>query len=109
MINIIEFSLLRRKIKVTPTQIIVFGFAFMMLVGTLLLNLPAASGNGLSIGLINSLFTATSSVCVTGLVVVDTGTHWTLFGQLLILLLIQVGGTGFMTISTLLSLLLEGG
>lgn len=106
MINIIEFSLLRRKIKVTPTQIIVFGFAFMILVGTLLLNLPAASGNGLSIGLINSLFTATSSVCVTGLVVVDTGTHWTLFGQLLILLLIQVGGLGFMTISTLLSLLL---
>lgn len=78
----------------------------MILVGTLLLNLPAASGNGMSIGLINSLFTATSSVCVTGFVLFDTGTHWTLFGQLLIMLLIQIGGLGFMTISTLLALML---
>ncbi|HQI17247.1 MAG TPA: TrkH family potassium uptake protein, partial [Bacillota bacterium] len=87
-------------------QIIVIGFASMILVGTLLLNLPAASGNGQSVGLIDSVFTATSSVCVTGLVVVDTGTHWSVFGQVVILLLIQIGGLGFMTMSTLLALLL---
>ncbi|HOS70540.1 MAG TPA: TrkH family potassium uptake protein [Bacillota bacterium] len=104
--EIIEFSLLRKRIKVTPTQIIVIGFASMILVGTLLLNLPAASGNGQSVGLIDSVFTATSSVCVTGLVVVDTGTHWSVFGQVVILLLIQIGGLGFMTMSTLLALLL---
>ena len=106
MIEIIGFNIMRKKITMTPTQIIVIGFASMILAGTLLLNMPMASRNGQPVGLINSLFTATSSVCVTGLVVVDTGTYWTAFGQVVILLLIQIGGLGFMTMSTLLSLLL---
>lgn len=78
----------------------------MILAGSILLNLPAAYRNGQPVGFINAIFTATSSVCVTGLVVVDTGTYWTVFGQIIILLLIQIGGLGFMTISTLLALLL---
>jgi len=106
VIEIIGFNIMRKKITMTPTQIIVIGFASMILIGTLLLNMPMASRNGQPVGLINALFTATSSVCVTGLVVVDTGTYWTAFGQVVILLLIQIGGLGFMTMSTLLSLLL---
>ena len=104
--NIIEFGVLRKRIKITPTQIIVTGFATLILLGTLLLNLPIASRNGQPVGVINALFTATSSVCVTGLVVVDTGTHWTAFGQVIIALLIQMGGLGIMTMSTLLALLM---
>lgn len=106
MINIIEFSLLRRKLKITPTQLIVFGFATLILLGTLILNLPIASRNSQPVGFVNALFTATSSVCVTGLIVVDTGTHWTVFGQVVIALLIQIGGLGIMTMSTLFALLL---
>jgi len=106
VINIIEFSLLRKKLKITPTQMIVAGFAVIIFIGALLLNMPMASRDGQPIGFINAVFTSTSSVCVTGLVVVDTGTHWTLFGQGVILFLIQIGGLGFMTMSTLLALLL---
>ncbi|MGE4282510.1 MAG: TrkH family potassium uptake protein [Clostridia bacterium] len=90
----------------TPTQLIPLGFAVIVLIGSILLNLPAASRDGNSIGYINALFTATSAVCVTGLVVVDTYTHWTTFGQIVILFLIQIGGLGFMTIATLFSLVL---
>ncbi len=84
---------------------IVFGFAVIILMGGILLNLPIASRNGESVGFVNSIFTATSAVCVTGLVIVDTGTHWTVFGQLIIILLIQIGGLGFMTMSTLFALI----
>lgn len=84
---------------------IVFGFAVIILIGGLLLNLPVASRDGQSVGLVNSIFTSTSAVCVTGLVVVDTGTHWTVFGQVVIALLIQIGGLGFMTMSTLFALI----
>jgi trk system potassium uptake protein TrkH len=106
VIDIIELSLLKKRLKTTPTQIIVFGFAALIFLGAFLLNLPIASRNGQSVGFINALFTATSSVCVTGLIVVDTGTHWTAFGQILIALLIQIGGLGIMTMSTLLALLI---
>lgn len=106
MIKIIEFSLLRRRLKVTPTQMIVVGFAAIIFIGALLLNMPMASKDGQPVGFINAVFTSTSAVCVTGLVVVDTGTYWTVFGQVVILFLIQIGGLGFMTMSTLLSLLL---
>ncbi|HYE84040.1 MAG TPA: TrkH family potassium uptake protein [Clostridia bacterium] len=101
-----EFSLLRRRLKVTPTQMIVVGFAAIIFIGALLLNMPMASKDGQPVGFINAVFTSTSAVCVTGLVVVDTGTYWTVFGQVVILFLIQIGGLGFMTMSTLLSLLL---
>lgn len=91
--------------KLHPTQILVLGFASVILIGAILLNLPIASKDGTSVGFINALFTATSAVCVTGLVVVDTATHWTVFGQTIILLLIQIGGLGFMTMGTFFALL----
>jgi len=84
----------------------VYGFAGMILVGTLLLLLPWATRSGQSPGLLPALFTATSAVTVTGLTVVDTGGYWSPFGQGVILTLIQLGGLGFMTSSTLLLLLL---
>ncbi|PAB59586.1 Trk family potassium uptake protein [Anaeromicrobium sediminis] len=73
--------------------------------GAILLMLPIASKDGHSVGILNAFFTATSAVCVTGLVVVDTGTHWTVFGKTVIILLIQIGGLGFMTMATFFALL----
>lgn len=94
------------RIKLDPTQVLVMGFAAVILVGALLLNLPIASQNGESLGFVDALFTATSAVCVTGLVVVDTGTHFTVFGKVVIAALIQIGGLGFMSMATLLFVLL---
>ncbi|KJF28417.1 TrkH family potassium uptake protein [Clostridium aceticum] len=94
------------NLRLEPTQILVAGFAVVILVGAILLNLPIASQDGRSIGFVNALFTATSAVCVTGLVVVDTGTHWTVFGKTVIVILIQVGGLGFMTMATMFAILL---
>lgn len=93
------------KIDLKPTQILVLGFLFLIVLGSFLLNLPIASkanGNGIreSIGFIDALFTATSAVCVTGLVVVNSMEHWSLFGKVVIIILIQIGGLGFMTIAT---------
>ena len=95
-----------RMIKIRTTQAIVMGFCVIILIGSILLNLPISSRDGHSIGLLNSIFTATSAVCVTGLVVVDTYAHWTVFGQIVILSLIQIGGLGLMTLATLFSLAL---
>ncbi|NDL67670.1 TrkH family potassium uptake protein [Anaerotalea alkaliphila] len=92
--------------KLHPTQILVLGFLGVITLGTMLLMLPVASRSGLSIGFVDALFTATSAVCVTGLVVVNTMEHWTMFGKLVILLLIQIGGLGFMTITTTFFILL---
>lgn len=92
--------------KFTPYQILVLGFATLIFLGTLLLMTPLASASGQSLSFINALFTATSAVCVTGLIVVDTGTHFTLFGQMVIIFLIQVGGLGIMTMTTLMALLM---
>ncbi|WP_423243540.1 TrkH family potassium uptake protein [Anaerophilus nitritogenes] len=91
--------------QLDPSQILVLGFLIVIMIGAILLNLPIASRNGQSVGFINAFFTATSAVCVTGLVVVDTGTHWTVFGQTIIILLIQVGGLGFMTMGTFIAFL----
>ncbi len=91
----------KHSLKLTPSQVLVLGFAAIILLGTLLLSLPAATADDEEIGLLDALFTATSAVCVTGLVVVDTGTYWTAFGKTVILLLIQVGGLGFMTFATM--------
>ena len=99
--------LLRYRIHIRPTQVIVLGFACLVLFGAILLNLPFASRSGKSIGFIGALFTATSATCVTGLVVVDTATYWSAFGKGVILLLIQIGGLGFMTLATLFSLVLR--
>ena len=89
-----------------PALVFVYGFSAVILVGAILLTLPFASASGESTPFLVALFTATSAVCVTGLVVVDTATYWSLAGQFVILGLIQVGGFGFMTSSTLLLLLI---
>ncbi len=88
--------------KTGTSQIIVFGFLLIILIGTALLDLPIASANGKSIGFIDALFTSASAVCVTGLVVVDSFSHWSNFGKLVIMLLIQIGGMGFMTVVTVM-------
>ncbi len=90
----------RRPTPINPAKVIIIGFAGAILIGTLLLLLPFATEPEFQTGFTTALFTATSAVCVTGLVVVDTGVHWTTFGELIILLLIQVGGLGIMTLST---------
>lgn len=89
-----------------PAQVLVVGFAALIVVGTVLLMLPIATADGSIPAFTTALFTATSAVCVTGLVVVSTASYWSLFGQLVILLLIQIGGLGIMTAATLIALLL---
>ncbi len=96
----------RKRFYLDPSQTLVLGFAFIILTGALLLTLPVSTTNGQGLSFLNALFTATSATCVTGLVVVDTGTTFTLFGQLVILFMIQVGGLGFMTFATLFAFLL---
>jgi trk system potassium uptake protein TrkH len=86
--------------------LLVYGFAGVISLGMILLMLPVASKSGQFTSPVNALFTSASAVCVTGLAVVDTGTYWSSFGQGVILVLIQVGGLGFMTSATLLLLLL---
>jgi len=83
------------------------GFASIILLGTLLLTLPISNTTGKPLAFIDALFTATSATCVTGLVVKDTGTFFTMFGQVVIIMLIQVGGLGFMTMATLFALILK--
>ena len=84
-----------------PVQKVALGFLVVILMGLILLSLPVASQSGESVGFLNALFSSTSATCVTGLVVVDTGTTYSLFGQIVILVLIQTGGLGFMTMATL--------
>jgi trk system potassium uptake protein TrkH len=86
------------KLKLRPEQIIVCGFLLLILIGAALLCLPVSTRTGKGISFLNALFTSTSAVCVTGLVIADTGTTFTLFGQLVILALIQMGGLGVMTV-----------
>jgi len=104
----VEINLSNRinELKLNPAQVLVLGFAGLILIGATLLNLPLASIDGKSIGFIDALFTSASAVCVTGLVVVNTAAHWTIFGKIIILILIQIGGLGFMTMATLVALLL---
>lgn len=94
------------KVKLKPQRMLVIGFALIMLIGAILLNLPISSVSGKSIGFINALFTSVSATSVTGLVVVNTAENWTLFGKGVILCLIQIGGLGFMTITTLIAMIL---
>lgn len=91
-----------------PALILVVGFAVLIVIGTIILSLPISSASEAWTPPLDALFTATSAVCVTGLVVVDTGTYWSPFGQVVILALIQIGGFGFMTGSTLFLFLLIG-
>lgn len=93
--------------KITYVRIIAVGYLVVILAGTGLLMLPAATRAGEKTGFLTALFTATSSTCVTGLVVEDTATHWTAFGHTVIILMIQIGGLGFMTMGVLLAVLLR--
>jgi hypothetical protein len=88
---------MRHSEGVTPTKLLILGYMGLILAGTLLLLLPMASRNGESAGIVDALFTATSATCVTGLVVRDTYWGWSIFGQVVILALIQIGGLGFVT------------
>lgn len=90
-----------RKLKLSNPQFIALGYLITILIGSFFLCLPIASKSGAWTPYINSLFTSTSATCVTGLIVYDTFLHWSVFGQIIILLLIQIGGIGFMTIITL--------
>lgn len=93
--------------RLSGMQLIAGGFFIIILTGTLLLMLPFATKSGESTSFLTALFTATSATCVTGLIVVDTFSHWTLFGQLILLCLIQIGGLGFITIGITVSMLLR--
>ena len=87
------------KKHLSSAQIILAGFAFVILLGAWLLMLPISSRSGTWTPFLDTLFTSTSAVCVTGLVLYDTATHWTLFGQIVILTLIQIGGMGVITVA----------
>ncbi|BDG60834.1 TrkH family potassium uptake protein [Caldinitratiruptor microaerophilus] len=96
----------RRHVLFSPARVLVTGFALLILVGTVLLSLPVSSATGQSVGVVNALFTATSAVCVTGLVVLDTAGDFSLFGQIVILSLIQIGGLGITVLSVAVALIL---
>ncbi len=94
-----------KESRLSPLRIIALGWLLIITTGALLLTLPAASSDGISISFINALFTATSATCVTGLIVLDTGRAFSAFGQLVILILVQTGGLGIMTITTMFAFL----
>lgn len=95
------------RFRLSFEQIVVLGYFIIIFVGGVLLSLPIASRSGIGVPLINAFFTATSATCVTGLVVYDSYLQWSLFGQIVILVLIQIGGLGFMTIITIFSVYLK--
>ena len=96
----------KMKVYLDPPKILVLGFAIVIMIGAFLLTLPIATEDGKGLSFLNALFTSTSATCVTGLVVVDTGDTFTRFGEIIILLLIQIGGLGFMTFASFFFLLL---
>ena len=98
-------SVMKIKEKLSSFQIIILGFAGVILLGAILLMLPISSKAGVVTPFGDALFTSTSAVCVTGLVVKDTATYWSYFGQAIILIMIQIGGLGVITVASLLSLL----
>ncbi len=97
----------KRKFILSTTQIILLSFLITILLGSLLLALPISSADGTSVSYVDALFTATTSTCVTGLVTVPTVSTWSVFGQIVILLLIQIGGLGVITIMTGFMLMLN--
>ena len=96
--------MLKKWKKMSQTRLIALSFFCVILAGTFLLTLPWASRTGEWTSPLNALFTATSATCVTGLIVYDTYCHWSLFGQIVIICLIQIGGLGLMTIISLLEI-----
>lgn len=94
--------------KYSFPKVLTFGFIFVILIGTFLLMLPISTNKGLHTSFMTALFTSTSATCVTGITLVDTATHWSWFGKLVITLLIEIGGLGFMTFTVLMFLLIRG-
>ena len=92
----------KKSFELKTTHIIALGFVILILVGSILLSLPFAAADGQRTPYIDALFTATTSSCVTGLVTVVTGEHWSFFGQVVILIMIQLGGLGVVSFTTLL-------
>ena len=102
-----QFWMKHRPKSLSATKVIAAVFALIILIGALLLNLPAASRSGVSAGFLPALFTATSATCVTGLSLFDTWSQWSGFGQIVLLCLIQIGGLGFMSAATLVVFVLR--
>ena len=105
-----EFSSLKLDLKkkyLNPAQLFIISFIGIIAIGTVLLKLPNATHSGITT--VDALFTSTSAVCVTGLIVVDTGSYFTLFGQMVLLILIQLGGLGIMTFTSYFSYFFSGG
>ena len=98
----------KKEVKLRPTQFVAIAFFLLISFGTAVLMLPVSGANGDATDFVSALFTATSATCLTGLVVVDTATHWSTFGQVVILLLIQLGGFGIMSLASLAGMLLTG-
>lgn len=104
----LKHIMLLKKIKnLSGMQLIAVGFLLLILCGALLLMLPISSRDGTVTPFTTALFTATSATCVTGLILVDTYTHWSVFGQIILLCLIQIGGLGFITMGTAVSMMLR--
>ena len=101
-------ELAHRRLHLTSYQLIIGGFALVILLGALALCLPAAARDGAATPFGDALFTATSAVCVTGLVVRDTALHWSVFGQAVILVLIEIGGMGVITVAVAFTVLRRG-
>ena len=97
---------LRKSTKLKGVQILALGFLAVILIGGIILTLPISSASGESTNFLDALFTSTSAVCVTGLITLDTGTHWSMFGQTIIMFLIEIGGLGFMSFTTLIAIIL---
>jgi len=103
-ISLIDFNLIKEKLN--PAQLFVLSFFTIILIGAILLMLPKSTYSGISF--VDALFTSTSAVCVTGLIVVDTGTYFTHFGQIILIVLMQLGGLGIMTFASFFSYLFKG-
>lgn len=95
-----------KKFKLHPVQILALGFAIVVSIGAVILSLPISSVDNNYTNFLDALFTSTSAVCVTGLITIDTGTYWSTFGQCVILMLIEIGGLGFMSLTTFIAVLL---
>lgn len=95
----------KKRLRLNAPQIVVLGFAALILLGAVILMLPVSSADGVFTPFVDALFTSTTSVCVTGLIVRDTGTYWSTFGHAVILTLIQIGGLGVITVAASFTML----
>ncbi len=97
---------LKNKTKLNGVQILALGFLIVIIMGAIILSLPISSKSGEPTNFLDAIFTSTSAVCVTGLITLNTSTHWSTFGQTVIMTLIEIGGLGFMSFAVLISLIL---